>query len=149
MEKEDFDDWLPTFLKILLAILLVVLILGSVYTFSRVNKTLKNIEANVDAQVKEAIKQLRPPSISQSRQTNISTDSVSAIVARAREAFEANDILEGRRQLVLLEQALEKKEGAEKARQLNSNLIAAIDKGDINAAQTLASELLKELEEVN
>src|SRR3989338_6041134 len=126
MDKDDFDEWMPTILKILLAILLVVLIGGSVYTFSQVNSALRNIEANVDLQIKEAIKQLRPPSVSQTR-TETSTDSISTITARARTAFEANDLLEGRRQLILLEQALEAKKGTEKARQLNRDLISAID----------------------
>lgn len=152
--RDELEDYLPIVLKILGAILLVVLIIGSIYTFKQVDTTLKNVETNVDAQIKAAISKFSVPSIGTTRTTTKTTsvastpENISTIVAKAQTAFDNNDILEGRKQLVLLEQTLERVNGTETARQINRDLIAAIDKADIVAAQELSDKLLAELKRI-
>ena len=152
MHREDFSDYLTIALKVLGAILLLLLIGGSLYTVKRVDTTLKTVETNVDVQIKEAISKFAVPSMGPTRQapskttTASATENITTIVAKAQASFANNDVFEGRKQLVLLEQALAKIEGTGTARQLNRELIAAIDRADITAAQELSDKLLKELE---
>ncbi len=152
MFRDNLEDIMPLMLKILGAILLVVLIAGSIYTFSRVNTTLADVEKNADAQVKAAIAQIGTPAMTAPEQTTKTTsqlESPKTIVAKAQEAFQNNDVIEGRRQLLLLNDALILQNGTETARQLNRDLITAIDKGNIAIAQSLSDQLLAELNRIN
>ncbi|HLC33330.1 MAG TPA: hypothetical protein VJJ82_05875 [Candidatus Nanoarchaeia archaeon] len=154
MYREDVEDWMGLALKVLGVVLLLVLIGGSIYMFIRVDATLKNVETNVDTQIKEAISKFSVPVISTQRKTTAETivnsqpDNVSTIVAKAQSAFAVNDVVEGRKQLVLLEQSLAKTSGTETARQLNRDLIAAVDKEDIASARTISDKLLAELDRI-